>query len=154
MGITEYVGSPNLTLVLGSLGNHLIDETSAYGAFGNNGFHVEKHAINTIKNSQGRLIYQFNVKTNSKQVVTPQAAFVMTNVLSDNVARTPEFGKCSPLWLYSNTMTQCYSGNPGTVKPERSEEHTSELQSHLNLVCRLLLEKKNEKNDTITNINC
>src|SRR5260370_4369353 len=27
----------------------------------------------------------------------------------------------------------------------RSEEHTSELQSHLNLVCRLLLEKK--KND-------
>src|SRR5260370_38732017 len=28
---------------------------------------------------------------------------------------------------------------------QRSEEHTSELQSHLNLVCRLLLEKK--KND-------
>src|SRR5260370_27093577 len=27
---------------------------------------------------------------------------------------------------------------------ERSEEHTSELQSHLNLVCRLLLEKKNK----------
>src|SRR5207237_8521455 len=26
--------------------------------------------------------------------------------------------------------------------PRRSEEHTSELQSHLNLVCRLLLEKK------------
>src|SRR5260370_19817593 len=30
----------------------------------------------------------------------------------------------------------------------RSEEHTSELQSHLNLVCRLLLEKK--KNNTRT----
>src|SRR5260370_40966398 len=28
----------------------------------------------------------------------------------------------------------------------RSEEHTSELQSHLNLVCRLLLEKKKFKN--------
>src|SRR5260370_21099812 len=27
---------------------------------------------------------------------------------------------------------------------QRSEEHTSELQSHLNLVCRLLLEKKKE----------
>src|SRR5438477_9859067 len=26
----------------------------------------------------------------------------------------------------------------------RSEEHTSELQSHVNLVCRLLLEKKNK----------
>src|SRR5438477_2301018 len=28
---------------------------------------------------------------------------------------------------------------------ERSEEHTSELQSHVNLVCRLLLEKKNKE---------
>src|SRR4051812_49648606 len=27
-------------------------------------------------------------------------------------------------------------------RPARSEEHTSELQSHVNLVCRLLLEKK------------
>src|SRR5690242_20906323 len=38
---------------------------------------------------------------------------------------------------------------------ERSEEHTSELQSHVNLVCRLLLEKKkkNKKkdNNVITN---
>src|SRR4051812_49669965 len=31
----------------------------------------------------------------------------------------------------------------------RSEEHTSELQSHVNLVCRLLLEKKkNKRGDT------
>src|SRR5690242_21545550 len=28
------------------------------------------------------------------------------------------------------------------TRPLRSEEHTSELQSHVNLVCRLLLEKK------------
>src|SRR5260370_32226187 len=36
-----------------------------------------------------------------------------------------------------NNLGQC-RGNA------RSEEHTSELQSHLNLVCRLLLEKKNK----------
>src|SRR5207237_10264988 len=30
----------------------------------------------------------------------------------------------------------------------RSEEHTSELQSHLNLVCRLLLEKKTKQTTT------
>src|SRR5207237_10773920 len=33
------------------------------------------------------------------------------------------------------------------LKVLRSEEHTSELQSHLNLVCRLLLEKKNKKHE-------
>src|SRR5260370_27604879 len=31
---------------------------------------------------------------------------------------------------------------PSAAAPRRSEEHTSELQSHLNLVCRLLLGKK------------
>src|SRR5260370_20916092 len=31
------------------------------------------------------------------------------------------------------------------MREARSEEHTSELQSHLNLVCRLLLEKKKKK---------
>src|SRR6266480_1617750 len=44
-------------------------------------------------------------------------------------------------------------GSPVEVLPgeslaranERSEEHTSELQSHVNLVCRLLLEKKKKK---------
>src|SRR5438477_5744187 len=34
---------------------------------------------------------------------------------------------------------------------ERSEEHTSELQSHVNLVCRLLLEKKKKKKNKIKN---
>src|SRR5260370_10734613 len=34
-----------------------------------------------------------------------------------------------------------------TTEDYRSEEHTSELQSHLNLVCRLLLEKKKNKTD-------
>src|SRR5690606_41906949 len=33
------------------------------------------------------------------------------------------------------------------VREERSEEHTSELQSRENLVCRLLLEKKNNDED-------
>src|SRR5260370_18047248 len=36
---------------------------------------------------------------------------------------------------------------------ERSEEHTSELQSHLNLVCRLLLEKKKKKTNKNTPYN-
>src|SRR3712207_7344903 len=33
---------------------------------------------------------------------------------------------------------------PTGIAPERSEEHTSELQSRQYLVCRLLLEKKNQ----------
>src|SRR4051812_49943582 len=35
------------------------------------------------------------------------------------------------------------------LRVERSEEHTSELQSHVNLVCRLLLEKKKHRPDCV-----
>src|SRR2546422_4628934 len=35
----------------------------------------------------------------------------------------------------------------GILQPARSEEHTSELQSRLHLVCRLLLEKKKKNTD-------
>src|SRR2546422_5228118 len=41
--------------------------------------------------------------------------------------------------------TRSRSANTNGV---RSEEHTSELQSRLHLVCRLLLEKKKKKNNT------
>src|SRR5260370_28486356 len=49
----------------------------------------------------------------------------------------------------SNTETRRTRRNPNSFlyfsrSLYRSEEHTSELQSHLNLVCRLLLEKKNK----------
>src|SRR2546427_8017228 len=40
----------------------------------------------------------------------------------------------------SSTVTESFGG--ATSRPSRSEEHTSELQSQSNLVCRLLLEKK------------
>src|SRR4051812_49701791 len=39
------------------------------------------------------------------------------------------------------------------LKLARSEEHTSELQSHVNLVCRLLLEKKKKTKTSLPNMN-
>src|SRR5260370_11281995 len=52
-----------------------------------------------------------------------------------------KLGKTSRLSLSYSTVAALTASDS-----DRSEEHTSELQSHLNLVCRLLLEKKkNEK---------
>src|SRR5438477_4674951 len=45
------------------------------------------------------------------------------------------------------------AGVPGAAGREhRSEEHTSELQSHVNLVCRLLLEKKKNQKQKVRKI--
>src|SRR5688572_32323713 len=53
----------------------------------------------------------------------------------------------------NKNMNRFYPGSPNGTQTERasyvvtrSEEHTSELQSQSNLVCRLLLEKKKQKN--------
>src|SRR5262249_61218989 len=62
----------------------------------------------------------------------------------------------TPAWTISPRIRTChglfYDGdivhagvNVGCIDNDRSEEHTSELQSLTNLVCRLLLEKKNTK---------
>src|SRR2546430_15496307 len=49
----------------------------------------------------------------------------------------------SPL---SSAPKQSFYVANGLLSARRSEEHTSELQSQSNLVCRLLLEKKKKKN--------
>src|SRR5256885_11934114 len=45
----------------------------------------------------------------------------------------------------AGTRSAPTSQAPSGAAPQRSEEHTSELQSPCNLVCRLLLEKKNTR---------
>src|SRR2546428_6385953 len=49
-------------------------------------------------------------------------------------------------WLYQ--FPSAFRGPAGALLNGRSEEHTSELQSRSDLVCRLLLEKKKKKNHT------
>ena len=119
MGITSYTGTPNYTMVLGTLGVHLLDETSAFGVFANGGVRIPPHAIAKVTDAQGHLIYQ--VISKGQRVISKQVAFMMSNVLSDNSARTYEFGPCSALYLYSNTTAQCYAGNPAAVKTGTSQ---------------------------------
>src|SRR2546429_4186935 len=58
---------------------------------------------------------------------------------------------CPRRWQISAWTHRCLSKEfSGTARSSRSEEHTSELQSRLHLVCRLLLEKKKKNKKTIT----
>src|SRR5438093_4987389 len=59
---------------------------------------------------------------------------------SDNWPRCATEGCNSRIYLHPETRTVC-----AACEMKRSEEHTSELQSLTNLVCRLLLEKKKKK---------
>src|SRR5438034_3075039 len=60
-------------------------------------------------------------------------------------APRPGRGSAAPSPACSSTRAPRPPRSPRAARPERSEEHTSELQSHSDLVCRLLLEKKKKK---------
>src|SRR5260370_3556074 len=59
------------------------------------------------------------------------------------------FALAVPMILIDNRLSAVVGAATPQARAtvERSEEHTSELQSHLNLVCRLLLEKKKKYYD-------
>src|SRR3712207_7483557 len=58
----------------------------------------------------------------------------------------PESIEARPWCLRANGLPKPLEELEPLVFPERSEEHTSELQSRQYLVCRLLLEKKKKTN--------
>src|SRR5438477_5111485 len=69
------------------------------------------------------------------------------SVSDDSLARFEAVNTRYHLWRRFLKRAKRMSGRlgkrlPAPIKSQRSEEHTSELQSHVNLVCRLLLEKK------------
>lgn len=79
-----------LTLVLGGGEVKLIDMTYAYGVFANEGLKAEPRSILRIEDSRGNLIEENQVVT--KQVIDKNVALMISDVLSDNVARTPLWG--------------------------------------------------------------
>lgn len=90
MGIST-LGNTNqygLTLVLGGGEVTLLDMTSAYGGFANNGVHYKASAVLKIEDSSGKII-EDNTNPAGSQVLDPTVAQQINDVLSDPVARAP-----------------------------------------------------------------
>jgi len=85
------------SLVLGSGEVKLIDMVSAYGVFANNGLRVQPTAILKIEDNDGNIIEEN--KSATRRVISEEVCQMITNVLSDNVARTPMFGPRSLLYF-------------------------------------------------------
>ena len=95
MGITT-LDEPErygLTMVLGGGEVKLLEMTNAYGVFANNGLRAIPRNILRIEDSQKNIIEEFEVKTN--RVMDENVAHMISDILSDNVARTPLWGSWS-----------------------------------------------------------
>src|SRR5258706_11895269 len=76
---------------------------------------------------------------------------VMSREIANRTARTVQGREYpffyNPMWGHFGDRMSKTAGSYYYDNAERSEEHTSELQSLTNLVCRLLLEKKKKQNN-------
>src|SRR5437868_12510168 len=63
---------------------------------------------------------------------------------STSRARLKSRGGGAAAPIFPRTIAASFARSLGASRPGRSEEHTSELQSRFDLVCRLLLEKKKQ----------
>lgn len=87
-----------LSLTLGGGDVTLLELTGAYAVFANGGKRVPPVAVLRIVNNYGRVIEEYH-PPEGQQVITPQHAYLITSILSDNEARTLAFGPNSVLKL-------------------------------------------------------
>lgn len=96
-GITT-LSDPNrygLTLVLGGGEVKLVDMVSAYSVFASEGVKHEQASILRIEDSNGNIIEEF--KPQETRVIDRNVTLQISDILSDNVARTPLYGANSPM---------------------------------------------------------
>lgn len=92
MGITTIDPKHNygLSLALGAAEARPIDMTNAYAAFADGGRQHDVTLIDSIDNKYGETIFRHESK--SERVQSSAASFVISDILSDNNARSPSFG--------------------------------------------------------------
>ncbi len=124
--ITSASGTPGLSMTLGSLDIHLLDFTSAYSTFANYGVRNPPFGIWRITDQNNNTLYQYTPA--GQQVISPQLAYMITSVLSDNASRVDDFGVCNPLYL--ETAADCRAGKqarPAAAKTGTTQDFRDDL---------------------------
>lgn len=100
MGITTLKDRSRFgpSIVLGGAEVKLLEHTAAYGVFATNGVKHETVPILKVEDRSGKVLEEWQ-ESRGREVLNPQIAYQITNVLSDNDARAYIFGRNSKLTL-------------------------------------------------------
>jgi 1A family penicillin-binding protein len=93
---TENMKRFGLAVTLGGAEVKMIELTSAYGAFANGGKRFDPVGVLKVEDQKGRILEEYK-EVAGKQVISPQEAFIISNILSDNSAREITFGAVNSL---------------------------------------------------------
>lgn len=102
-----------LTLVLGGGEVKLLEHTGAYGAFANEGVLAKRRSILRVEDARGNILEETPVETS--RVLDRDVALYVTDVLTDNVARTPLWGPNS-LINFPNRDVAAKSGSTNNLR--------------------------------------
>ena len=99
MGISTLadVNRYGLTLVIGGGEVSLLDITSAYGVFANDGIRSPYTGILKVEDANGNVLEEY--RPNGREVLPKNTALTISDILADNKARTPTFGANSVLQI-------------------------------------------------------
>lgn len=86
-----------LSLVLGGGEVKPLDMATAFGVFANQGILQETHAILKVNDGKGKVLSEYKNEDHRKEVLDPQITYLISDILSDNNARSMIFGPNSPL---------------------------------------------------------
>ena len=99
-GITSLTREPNsygLSISLGAAEVSLLELTNAFRTFANQGLYSEPRSALFMVDDLGR--YRSTPEVELKRIISPDVAFLIADILSDNQARKPAFGLNSSLKL-------------------------------------------------------
>lgn len=101
-----------LASTLGGTEVSLLELTRAYAAFGRGGRYVDLRAIERVTDEGGAVLWEASAPA-ERRAASPQVAYLITDVLSDDKARVPTFGEGSilalsrPAAVKTGTTTDC-----------------------------------------------
>ncbi len=98
LGINTYsAANMGPTTALGTQDVSLLDLTGAYATFANLGRRAPSRAILAVQDPTGREIYHASRNPQTAQVLSPQAAYMLTSILSNQQYRIADFNTPNPL---------------------------------------------------------
>lgn len=121
MGITTW-NDPSrfgLSLTLGAGEVKLLDLAQVYATIANGGIRPKIKSISKITNYKNTILYPDSNRFNQekpKQIIDPRVAYLLIDVLRDNLARSPAFGSNSTLSLLNHPEVAVKTGTSNNLR--------------------------------------
>ncbi len=111
--------TPVLSMGIGTLETHPIDMLSAYGTLANGGVRMPRQTITKVVDEDGKQVWPLDdAKPEGVQVVSPQAAYIVTDILAGNTQ-----AKVNPYWaefaIYKDGKRRPAAYKTGTTNDNR-----------------------------------